>query len=86
MDSPRHVGHPSASRTAPELDELHIVRAGDARAIRYSYARADAISDARADAEPLAGAHAGALGEADAPADAAALAGPEHRTKSSAYA
>ena len=62
------------------------MRAGDARAVGYAYARADASSDARADARTLAGAHAGALREADAPADAATVAGPEHRTKSSAYA
>ena len=86
MASPRHVGQPSSSRTAPDLHKLHVVRAGDACAERYSYARADAISDARADAGPLAGAHAGALREAHAPADAAALSGAYRRTERSSYA
>ena len=62
------------------------MRAGDARAIGYAYARAHTISDAGADAGALAGAHAGALREAHAPADAAALSGAYRRTKSSAYA
>ena len=83
--SPRHVGQPSASRTAPDLDQLHVLCTGDARAVRYSYARADAISDAGADAGPLAGAHARALREADAPADAAALSGAYRRTERSSY-
>ena len=86
MASPRHVGQPSSSRTAPDLDELHVVRAGDARAVGYSYARADAISDAGADAGTLAGAHAGALGATDAPADTAALSGAYRRTERSSYA
>ena len=86
MASPRHVGQPSSSRTAPDLDQLYVVRAGDACAERYSYARADAISDARADAGALAGAHAGALREAHAPADAAALSGAYRRTERSSYA
>ena len=86
MASPRHVGQPSSSRTAPDLHKLHVVRAGDARAVGYSYARAHTISDARADAGPLAGAHARALGATDAPAVAAALAGPEHRAERSSHA
>ena len=84
--SPRHVGEPSSSRTAPDLDQLHVLCTGDARAVRYSYARADAISDARADAGPLAGAHAGALREADASADAAAFAGAHPRAERSSHA
>ena len=86
MASPRHVGQPSSYWTAPDLHKLHVVRAGDARAVGYSYARADAISDAGADAGPLAGAHAGALREADASSDAAALSGAYRRTERSSYA
>ena len=85
MASPRHVGQPSSSRTAPDLHKLHVVRAGDARAIGYAYARAHTISDAGADAGALAGAHAGALREAHAPADAAALSGAYRRTERSSY-
>ena len=86
MASPRHVGEPSSYWTAPDLDQLHVVRAGDARAIGYAYARAHTISDAGADAGALAGAHAGALRSSYAPAHAAADTGPEHRTERSAYA
>ena len=86
MASPRHVGQPSSSRTAPDLDQLHVVRAGDTRAVGNAYSRADAISDARADARTLAGAHAGALREAHAPADAAALSGAYRRTERSSHA
>ena len=85
MASPRHVGQPSSSRTTPDFHKLHVVRAGDAFAERYSYARADACSVARADARTLAGAHAGALREAHAPADAAALSGAYRRTERSSY-
>ena len=86
MASPRHVGQPSSYWTAPDLDELHVVRAGDARAVGYAYARADARSVDGADAGTLAGAHAGALREADAAADAAALSGAYRRTERSSYA
>ena len=86
MASPRHVGEPSSYWTAPDLDELHVLRAGDARAVGYAYARADAISDAGADAGTLAGAHARALGATDAPAHAAALVGAYRRTERSSYA
>ena len=86
MASPRHVGQPSSYWTAPDLHKLHVLCAGDARAVGYAYARADVISDARADAGALAGAHARALGATDAPADSAALSGAYRRTERSAYA
>ena len=86
VQSPRHVGQPSSYWTAPDLHQLHVVRPGDALAVGYAYARADAISDAGADAGPLAGAHAGALREADASSDAAALSGAYRRTERSSYA
>ena len=86
MASPRHVGQPSSSRTAADLDQLHVLRTGDARAVGYSYARAHTESDARADAGALAGAHARALGATDAPADAPALSGAYRRTERSSHA
>ena len=62
------------------------MRAGDARAERYAYPRADAISDAGADAGTLAGAHAGALREAHTAPVATALGGAYRRTERSSYA
>ena len=86
MASPRHVGEPSSYWTAPDLDQLYVVRAGDARAVGYSYARADAISDAGADAGTLAGAHARALREAHTAPVATALGGAYRGTERSSYA